>query len=263
MASPLQTTNHATCPLGQGFCKTHPAAWPVTSLTIGGTTYTQTQLLTILAVPVKGNATLILADQLIAELLNIANGVSSPLVSATIADAQSLLAGVNLRNPAAVAPSSSSGQKMISDAAFLDAYNSGAFTLPDCSTPVVTGTASLGAAIADANVTLTDVNGNTISGTTASDGTFALSTITLTPPFLVRVVTTNPSGGFPAGTTLYSVSADANASTTINVHVLTDLMVRSFYSAEDINVENAFANPTGDRKRRRQCNRAEGECAVR
>jgi hypothetical protein len=120
---------------------------------------------------------------------------------------------------------------------------------PSCSTisvtSVVTGRASLGAAIAGANVTLTDVNGNMVFGTTASDGSFTLSTATLTPPFLVKVVTASQSGGFPAGTILYSVSADANASTNINVHVLSDLMVRSFYSAQNLDVDNAFTGPTG------------------
>lgn len=112
-------------------------------------------------------------------------------------------------------------------------------------TASVKGTASLGAAISGAAVTLVDSQGNTVSGTTASDGTFALPTAGLVPPFLVKVVTTAPSGSFPAGTTLYSVSADANASTRINVTTLTDLILRTFYAAEGINPDNAFAAPTG------------------
>ncbi len=85
------------CPLSQGFWKNHPGAWPVTSLTLGGITYTQAQLLAILNTPIgagkKAGASLILADQLIAALLNIANGSDSAPISATIADAQSLLTG--------------------------------------------------------------------------------------------------------------------------------------------------------------------------
>lgn len=118
-----------------------------------------------------------------------------------------------------------------------------------CSNVIVTasvrGTASLGAAIAGAAVTLVDFAGNVRTGTTASDGSFAFSTGGLTPPFLVKVVTATDSGEFPAGTTLYSVSALPNPSQRINVHVLTDLMVRSFYSAQGINVDNAFTDPTG------------------
>jgi hypothetical protein len=121
---------------------------------------------------------------------------------------------------------------------------------PSCSTfgvvPLVRGTASLGAAIGGASVTLVDVNGNTVSGTTAADGSFALSTQSLTPPFLVKIVTASQSGNFPAGTTFYSVSADGSNNTTINVSVLTDLILRSYYSAQGINPDNAFANPTGD-----------------
>jgi hypothetical protein len=118
-----------------------------------------------------------------------------------------------------------------------------------CSTIGVTasvqGTASLGAAAGGAAVTLVDANGTSRSGTTASDGTFAISSAGLVPPFLVKVVTAVSSGPFPAGTTLYSVSSDTNPSTRINVHVLTDLMVRSFYSAQGLNVDDAFMNPVG------------------
>jgi hypothetical protein len=120
---------------------------------------------------------------------------------------------------------------------------------PSCSTITVTssvqGTASLGAAIGGATVTLVDANGASRTGTTASDGTFALDSRDLVPPLLVKVVTSAPVGSFPAGTTLYSVSADASASTRINVHVLTDLMVRSFYSAQGLSADAAFADPTG------------------
>src|SRR5712692_10584393 len=71
------------CPQGQGFWKNHPDAWSVTSLTLGSQTYTQAQLLTILTTPVRGDASLILADQLIAAKLNIANGSDPASVSAT------------------------------------------------------------------------------------------------------------------------------------------------------------------------------------
>jgi YVTN family beta-propeller protein len=35
------------CPLGQGFWKNHPGAWPVTSLPLGSQTYTQAALLAL------------------------------------------------------------------------------------------------------------------------------------------------------------------------------------------------------------------------
>ena len=39
------------CPLGQGFWKTHPGAWPVTTLTLGSQSYTQAELLALSDTP--------------------------------------------------------------------------------------------------------------------------------------------------------------------------------------------------------------------
>ena len=82
-----------TCPpLTQGYWKTHPGAWAGKTLKLGTTTYTQAQLLGILMTPVRGDASLILADQLIAALLDIMiNGTDPTPVAKTIADANSLL----------------------------------------------------------------------------------------------------------------------------------------------------------------------------
>src|SRR5262245_50659322 len=66
------------CTLTQGYWKNHADAWPVDSLTIGGTTYTKDELLTILWTPTTGDASLILGHQLIAALLNAAAGASVP-----------------------------------------------------------------------------------------------------------------------------------------------------------------------------------------
>src|SRR5262249_3957510 len=120
------------CPESPGFWQNHPEAWPVTSLTLGSQTYTQAQLLTILTTPVKGDASLILADQLIAAKLNIAHGSNPASVSATITDADSLLNqfGTN-KLPYSVKTSSAIGQAMVNDANVLDRYNNGDLT-PDC-----------------------------------------------------------------------------------------------------------------------------------
>ena len=83
------------CPLGQGNWKNNPAAWPASALpmTLGSQTYTQTELLTILMTPIgkgtKADASLILADQLIAAKLNIANGADGTPVISTIMNADS------------------------------------------------------------------------------------------------------------------------------------------------------------------------------
>jgi hypothetical protein len=131
---PLPVTT-GTCPLTQGFWKNHPKAWPVSSLTIGGVSLTEAQLITILkTAPKGGDATLILVHQLIAALLNVANGsVPSALVRSTITDAQSLLTG-NIGaggTITSVKASSPTGQKMVADAAILDSFNSGSFS-PGC-----------------------------------------------------------------------------------------------------------------------------------
>jgi hypothetical protein len=120
------------CPFTQGYWKNHSDAWPVTSLTLGSETYTEAELLAILRTPVRGDASLILVHQLIAAKLNIANGSDPTPVSATIANADTLLSAFAGKLPYNVRPSSSTGQAMVSDAATLDNYNGGQFT-PDCS----------------------------------------------------------------------------------------------------------------------------------
>jgi YVTN family beta-propeller protein len=120
------------CPLGQGFWKNHPGAWPVTSLTLGSQTYTQAALLALFDTPPRGDASVILAHQLIAAKLNIANGSTPAPISTTITDADNLLSqfGTN-RLPYNVQTSSAIGQQMVNDANVLDRYNNGDLT-PNC-----------------------------------------------------------------------------------------------------------------------------------
>ncbi|HTL78127.1 MAG TPA: hypothetical protein VL136_01875 [Candidatus Babeliales bacterium] len=117
------------CPLSQGYWKTHPAAWPVTSLTLGTVVYNQSQLLSILNTPGKGDASIILALQLIAAKLNIANGSDPAPIAATIVTADGLLGSCVL--PCNVKPSSTLGGQMTAAAAILAQYNNGLLT-PNC-----------------------------------------------------------------------------------------------------------------------------------
>src|SRR5262249_35453608 len=98
-------------------------------------TYTQTQLQTILHTPVgtgnNADASLTLADQLIAAKLSIANGSDPTPVSATIADADALLSGFSGTLPYRVKPSSATGQAMVNDATTLNSYNNDQLT-PNC-----------------------------------------------------------------------------------------------------------------------------------
>jgi hypothetical protein len=77
-------------------------------------TYTKAQLISILNSPIKGDASVILAKQLITTLLSLANGSDPASVCNTIADANSLLAGCTV--PCGISPSSARGQAMINDA---------------------------------------------------------------------------------------------------------------------------------------------------
>jgi hypothetical protein len=125
------------CPQPEGYWKNNPDAWPVSALpmTLGSQTYTQTELLTILRTPTgkrtKADASLILADQLIAAKLNIANGADGTPVSSTIADADAVLSLYTGKLPYRARPNTTNGQRMVNDAATLNNYNNGLLT-PGC-----------------------------------------------------------------------------------------------------------------------------------
>ncbi len=120
------------CPLSQGYWKNHVDAWPVASLEIGGIIYTADELLAILQTPPKrGNSNLILGHQLIATLLNFANGAEvdptdDGLIPDVVMYSHIYLSGEDLRVP--------DHQKvgfMTDLADILDYYNNRLYTL-DC-----------------------------------------------------------------------------------------------------------------------------------
>jgi len=121
----------AKCPALQGFWKNQPTAWPVSSLSLGGQTYNVTQLRQILSNPGGGDASTILAVQLIAAKLNIANGSDRSPVASVVAASDNLLAGHTGLLPYSVSPSSAAGQHMIQRSTTLSAYNNGSLT-PSC-----------------------------------------------------------------------------------------------------------------------------------
>jgi hypothetical protein len=125
-------TPSGVCPLTIGYWKNHPNAWPVHSLVLGSQPYNMTELLAILNTPSRGDASIILAKQLIAAKLNIANGSDPTPISSTITHADSLLSMFSGKLPYHVKPSSAIGQMMVSDANTLDNYNNGLLT-PGCS----------------------------------------------------------------------------------------------------------------------------------
>lgn len=133
------------CPLSRGFWMTHyPTDWPQTvldfGLKIGNVLYSASQLQNTLNRPPRGDASIILAHQLIAAKLNIANGADPSPVLEIIANADALLQAASpcqtnlmpsCQVPYNISPSSSAGAKMVAAASILDAYNRGQMT-PGC-----------------------------------------------------------------------------------------------------------------------------------
>jgi hypothetical protein len=115
-----------TCPRTQGFWKNH-TDWPVASLTLGCQNYTEAQCLVLLnlSTPARtADASLILAKQLIAAKLNVANNALNwPLIVPVIQQADALLCTFTGALPYHVNPSSTAGQQMVALAALLDAFN--------------------------------------------------------------------------------------------------------------------------------------------
>ena len=82
------------CTYTQGYWKNHSDVWPLQSLMLGAVSYSESQLLQILNRPAQGNGLVILAHQLIAAKLNIANGADPTLVQQTEIDADSMIGGL-------------------------------------------------------------------------------------------------------------------------------------------------------------------------
>jgi uncharacterized repeat protein (TIGR01451 family) len=82
------------CTFTQGFWKTHPEAWPVSSLSLGTVSYTSDELEAIFNAPVAGNGLISLAHQLIAAKLNIASGADPSAISQAITDADAMIDGL-------------------------------------------------------------------------------------------------------------------------------------------------------------------------
>jgi hypothetical protein len=126
---PVTVTAGNKCPQAQGYWKSHPGLWPISTLTMGGVTYTKVQALAILNNSTMGDASVVLARTEIAALLNLANGSNPTPICATIADADGALNG--LRVPAAIGPKTTLGQRMVKDSVTLDSYDNGKLT-PGC-----------------------------------------------------------------------------------------------------------------------------------
>jgi hypothetical protein len=118
-----------SCVRGQGYWKNHPDQWPVNQLLLGNNAYDQEQLLSILNQPVRGNGLVLLAHQLIAAKLNIANGADGSCIEQTLADANALIGDL-------LVPPVGDGYLRPGDvsalADILDDYNEGGLCAPSC-----------------------------------------------------------------------------------------------------------------------------------
>lgn len=119
----------AGCTLTQGYWKNHPAAWPTMSVTMGGVTYSQQELLALYGMSPSGDASLILAHQLITALLNGAAGAGMPgSVVTALANAQNWMAAnkdADGRLPYGTSSSSAAGGQATQLSETLDQFNNG------------------------------------------------------------------------------------------------------------------------------------------
>jgi hypothetical protein len=106
-----------------GYWKNHLDAWPVDSLVLGTQTYNKSELVRLLRKSPRGDASIILAKQLIAAKLNILAGANADDIGSVIDDADTLLASYAGKLPYRVRASSPAGQDMIDLAEQLEEYN--------------------------------------------------------------------------------------------------------------------------------------------
>jgi hypothetical protein len=122
-----------SCTYTLGYYRNHTSS--VTGLTLGGVSYTQSEVLGFLNATPNGDDSLILAKQLIAALLN--NGQCDPNASATVAAAQSWMAANKdadgtLPYGTMCVLATDPGCTAYSLGQTLDAYNSGSSGTPHC-----------------------------------------------------------------------------------------------------------------------------------
>ncbi|MCX9079735.1 MAG: hypothetical protein OIN84_17350, partial [Candidatus Methanoperedens sp.] len=75
-----------------GYWKTHPEAWPVQTIVIGGVTYSKTEAIVLMEKPVAGDKTFTLFPALVSAKLNVLSGADATCISDIIASADSWMA---------------------------------------------------------------------------------------------------------------------------------------------------------------------------
>lgn len=109
------------CVRSMGYWKNHPEAWPVEELKVAGVTYPKVDAKNVLETSPKGDATYILAHQLIPALLNIETGADASSVQGTVDLADVWLTQHVLGSD----PGKADREEGISLAAALEEFNTG------------------------------------------------------------------------------------------------------------------------------------------
>lgn len=117
------------CVYTQGYWKNH-LSWGVNGLVLGGQFYSENDCLSLFNLMPNNDASLILAHQLMATLLN--GGVNDPNVSTTVSLAQAWLTTNGTTLPYNVSPTSATGQSAVAFGTVLDSYNNGNLGTPHC-----------------------------------------------------------------------------------------------------------------------------------
>jgi hypothetical protein len=111
-----------------GYWKNHPAAWPVDSITIGGTTYTKAQAIAWLNTAEKGDKTVTVFRALVSAKLNVLLGNASACITEAIAAADAWLAAHPVGSK--VSGDSAAWAEISANATRLDDYNNGLLCAP-------------------------------------------------------------------------------------------------------------------------------------
>lgn len=115
------TWDDLNCTHSFGYWREHPDEWPVNDLILVEVDYTKEEILSILYTPPRGDATYILAFQLIAAKLNILNGADQTILGDAILDAESWL----VTHPLGSKPKNLERKIGIASAEVLEMFNKG------------------------------------------------------------------------------------------------------------------------------------------
>ena len=121
------------CNRTPGYWKTHPEAWPVEEITIGGETYSKEEAIAIMEMPVAKDKTYTMYDALVAAKLNVLAGSGDSCVAGIILAADAWMAENGPVGSGVAAGGESSpwrtGESLYT---VLDQYNNGELCVPHC-----------------------------------------------------------------------------------------------------------------------------------